>query len=160
MLIDIKYSKIKPNSYAIDEFGTVYSKYYNNRIMKTRIDKDGYLVITLKNDRNTYSRFGIHRLLLIAFRPVDNMENLQVNHIDGNKLNNSLNNLEWCTCEENLKHARNTGLNKVFGQIGENHIGHHITEDEAKNILLLYKNGKSNSEILKEVLNATKNIVN
>lgn len=120
--------------------------------MKTHIDKNGYLAIALKNDKNTYSQFGIYRLLLIAFRPVDNMENLQVNHIDGNKLNN----LEWCTCEENLKHARDTGLNKIFGQGEENH----ITEAEVKIILSLYKNGKSNSEILKEVPNATKNIVN
>ena len=58
MLIDIKYSKIKPNSYVLDEFRTVYNKYYNNRIMKTQINKDGYLVITLKNDRNTCSHFG------------------------------------------------------------------------------------------------------
>ena len=44
----------------------------------------------------------------------------------------------------------------MFGQIEKNYIG----RDEAKNILLLYEDGKSNSEILKEVLNATKNIVN
>ena len=159
MLKDITYSKIKPQAYAIDEFGIVYSKYYNYRIMKTSIDKDGYATITLKNDRNTYSHFGIHRLLLIAFKPVENMENLQVNHIDGNKLNNSLDNLEWCTCEENLKHARNTGLNKVFGQFGEKHINHRISEEDAKMILQLHRAGKRNSEILKAIPNATKNII-
>ena len=159
MLKDINYSKIKQNAYAIDEFGTVYSKYCGNRAMKTSIDKDGYLTITLKNDRNTYSHFGIHRLLLIAFRPVENMENLQVNHIDGNKLNNSLDNLEWCSCEENLRHARNTGLNKIFGQSGAKHITHRISEEEAKLILQLHEQGKSNSEILKIVSNATKNII-
>jgi len=107
--------------------------------MKTSIDKDGYSTITLKNDRNGYSHFGIHRLMMIAFRPIDNMENMQVNHIDGNKLNNSLDNLEWVTCEENLAHTRKTGLNKTFGQIGDKHPNSKITEEEAKEIISLHK---------------------
>lgn len=124
---DINYSKIKKSLYAIEEDGRVWSK-YNKKYMKTSIDKDGYATISLKNDRNGYSRFGVHRLLMIAYCPVNNMEEMQVNHKDGNKLNNSLFNLEWVTCKENLKHARENGLNNVFGKKGQQHIHHKISE--------------------------------
>lgn len=155
---DINYSKIKPNLYAIEEDGRVYSKYFK-RYMKTSIDKDGYPTISLKNDRNGYSHFGIHRLLMIAFYPIDNMENMQVNHKDGNKKNNNLDNLEWVTCEENLKHARDNNLNTAFGQKGAKHPNHKISEKEAKEIIRLYKEGVPPQKILEKVPNATKNIV-
>lgn len=156
---DLNYSKIKKGLYAIEEDGRVYSKTIK-KYMKTSIDKDGYSTISLKNDRNGYSHFGIHRLLMIAFNPIENMENMQVNHIDGDKTNNNLNNLEWCTTEENLKHARNNHLNEVFGKKGEQHINSKITEKEAKKIIELHKKGIKPRDILKEVPNASKNIIN
>lgn len=128
--------------------------------MKTSIDKDGYATISLKNDRNGYSRFGVHRLLMIAYCPVNNMEEMQVNHKDGNKLNNSLFNLEWVTCKENLKHARENGLNNVFGKKGQQHIHHKISEQQAKKIIELHKMGYKPNEILSLVPNSTKNIIN
>ena len=47
---------------------------------------------------------------MMCFNPVDNQNELQVNHIDGNKLNNRLDNLEWCTNQENRVHAVKIGL--------------------------------------------------
>jgi hypothetical protein len=46
----------------------------------------------------------VHRLVLEAFCPIENSENYEVNHKDGNIKNNNLNNLEWCTGEENRQH--------------------------------------------------------
>lgn len=54
--------------------------------------------------------FFVHRLVLKTFNPVEGMENLQVNHIDGDKKNNHLENLEWCTQSENQRHAFRMGL--------------------------------------------------
>nr|DAF58718.1 MAG TPA: homing endonuclease [Siphoviridae sp. ctxMM9] len=55
-------------------------------------------------------RYSVHRLVLENYNPVDGMETLQVNHIDGDKQNNNLNNLEWVTCQENILHAYKNNL--------------------------------------------------
>lgn len=64
-----------------------------------------------KGGRAPKKRMRQHRVLMETFVP--NPENKpQINHIDGNKFNNSLSNLEWCTAEENREHAIRTGLQK------------------------------------------------
>lgn len=53
---------------------------------------------------------GVHRFMLEAFNPRDDMHTLQVNHIDGNPMNNHIDNLEWVSGSENQKHAIRTKL--------------------------------------------------
>lgn len=81
--------------------------------MKTR-NKSGtnYQIINLQTVNNKKKTFRVHRLVLMAFVPFEGMEHFQVNHKDGNKANNKLNNLEWCTASENQNHAFKMGLNK------------------------------------------------
>lgn len=80
----------------------------NNKIMKTHYSTNGYLYISIC-DSNKVKHFKVHRLVAQAFIP--NPENKpQVNHIDGNKLNNCVNNLEWCNNSQNIKHAYDTGI--------------------------------------------------
>jgi len=72
------------------------------------IDKGGYLFVRLWSC-NSWKNFKVHRLVLRAFRPSNN-DILDVNHIDGNKKNNRISNLEWCTRAENHYHAIKLGL--------------------------------------------------
>ncbi|MCF0126429.1 MAG: HNH endonuclease [Clostridia bacterium] len=149
---NIVYSKIRENYYSIDENGIVYSKSRNNKPMKTALDKDGYVCLSLMNKNGGYSKFGVHRLVMVAYNPVKNMEELHVNHIDGNKQNNSLENLEWVTPQENIEHAWKTGLKK-------NSDKYTLNENEAKTVVKMLLEGKPNHEIIKEVPKATKGII-
>jgi hypothetical protein len=87
--------------------GRVVSK-YETVILKGSIDKDGYRVFRMMVDGVKKHVKG-HRLVLNAFAGCQPL--LDVNHKDGNKLNNSRTNLEWLTTAQNNAHAIATGLN-------------------------------------------------
>lgn len=104
--------------YQVSNLGRVKrisSKGLDGRLLKEKILKGGhfsntYKFVHLARDGKCKSEM-IHRLVAEAFIP--NPEKLPVvNHKDGNKLNNSSNNLEWCTQADNLKHAIDIGLVK------------------------------------------------
>ena len=77
------------------------------RNKKATLDKHGYLVLTLWKD-NKQSRKYVHRLMAEAF--IEGDCSLTVDHIDGDKLNNRLDNLEWVTLSENTRRQHATGL--------------------------------------------------
>ena len=80
--------------YIIDEYGNIFS-IASNRYLSKQIDKYGYECIALT--KNSITRhFKIHRLVAEAFIPNPN-NYPQINHKDENKLNNNIDNLEWCT---------------------------------------------------------------
>lgn len=97
--------------YQISNLGNVKSLKRNTareRILKQRLDKYGYLYVNLTKNgiRRT---FKVHRLVGIAFIP--NPENkYSINHIDFNKANNIVDNLEWATHKEQIKHDIDNGL--------------------------------------------------
>ena len=78
-------------------------------IRKLHTGNRGYNTVVLKFDKKQYN-VNIHRLVMEAFKPEEKFEGSFINHIDGNKLNNSLENLEWCTHKENMAHAKEKGL--------------------------------------------------
>ena len=105
-------------------------------------DKDGYLKVNFYKD-NKMKRFSIHRLVCIAFLP--NIENKPfVNHINGIKTDNSIENLEWCTQSENEKHAWNMGLKN---QNGVKNPMNKLTEMQILEIRSNLHNGKTQKEI-------------
>jgi len=96
--------------YEINKSSEVRSLNKNNyhNIMPQRIDRAGYWTIRPSN-RGKDATVYVHRILGFAF--VANPEDKpMINHIDGNKLNNSIDNLEWVTHSENMKHAYKLGL--------------------------------------------------
>ena len=94
-------------NYLVSSEGRVFSKYKKGVIAQEET-KYGYLNVTLYKNGNGKTR-KVHRFVAEAF--IDNPDNKpQVNHIDGNKKNNNVSNLEWVTAAENMKHACKTGL--------------------------------------------------
>jgi len=129
--------------YEVSNLGRVksFKRYKEGRILKCGKDRGGYLHVSLWKNKKGYTK-KIHRLILENFNPIDNMEKLQCNHIDGNKENNIYpENLEWMTCSENHKHAYRIGLmsnkgenNPMFGKKGKNcpNFGKHPSEETRK----------------------------
>lgn len=130
----------------------------------------GYKAVNLSDCGNSTLYF-VHRLVAEAFIP--NLENKpQVNHIDGDKTNNNINNLEWCTSKENNIHARKTGLNiarkgmyshmhlrtgdknPMYGKIGPMFMKHHSQETKLK-ISKIHK-GKTISEETKRKMSLSR----
>lgn len=89
------------------------SKYIDRvKILKPSMTTTGYWKIELSKDKKKKSK-KIHRLIAKAFIPNTNNKP-QINHIDGNPLNNNIDNLEWTTQKENVDHAIKVGLKKVL----------------------------------------------
>lgn len=98
--------------YQVNNRGDVKSL-KNNIILKPTPNTWGYLSVSLYNDGNR-KVFTIHRLVALHF--IEKNLDLVVNHIDGDKLNNNVYNLEFITQAENLNHAYRLGLNKIRGE--------------------------------------------
>lgn len=103
---NVKSLKRKRFNYRLQKIITVNSE----KTLKSSLDGKNYLFVTLQNDKSRKNS-KLHRLVAEAFIP--NPNNLpQVNHIDGNKHNNNVNNLEWCSGSYNVQESFRLGLSK------------------------------------------------
>ena len=138
--------------YQVSNLGRVKSLPRNGTIKEERLlkfneDDDGYFRINLSIAKRVSTTKGAHRLVAQAFIP--NPENkLQVNHKDGNKQNNLVENLEWCTNRENQQHAWDTGLQIAI--TGEDHANSKLTQADVDAIRERFKAGEADFEIAKD----------
>lgn len=116
----------------INKLGQVRSS-ITGALRKTGLSNSGYVCINLRYKGVQRNHF-IHRLVMIAFTERVVGKDF-INHIDGNKQNNALSNLEWCDRSHNMKHAYKIGLaeHKVMKKLGES--------PHAKQIIQLALNG-------------------
>lgn len=92
-------------SYQIDTNGVVYSK--KGHPLKCAVNASGYQYVTFSESGRLHS-YMVHRLVALQFLEPASDRLIYVNHIDGNKFNNHIDNLEWVTPSENIAHAINT----------------------------------------------------
>lgn len=152
----MKRKKLKNfKNYEIDKNGNIFA-YKRLRDFKTgyyykwiKLNPSnvfgGYSQISIFNNiSGKYKTYFVHRLVALTFIP--NPKNKpQVNHIDGNKHNNCVENLEWVTASENMKHAHKIGLQPSTA--GELNSMSKITNKKAINLIRDILNGKTNEEV-------------
>jgi len=138
--------------YKVSNLGRI--KNNSNKFKKLRLFKNGYLYVGLWN-KGISKTLLVHRLVALHF--IHNPESKkQVNHIDGNKENNAICNLEWCTRQENKVHAVKNGLFRTGGK-------HYMSKkvlDESSGIIydsakIASKELNINYSTLKSYLNGT-----
>ena len=110
--------------------------------------KNGYVKNSLVLKDGTSKSFFRHRLVMLCFCPNKKANELQVNHIDGNKENNSIENLEWCTNQENRIHAVKIGL--AARLIGEENPASKLKEEDVLDIINDLLNHIPYSQIMKK----------
>lgn len=134
--------------YAISSEGQVWS--YPKlgkpgRLRKIAIDGEGYKFIALQHNK-VRTQPKLHRLLAEAFIPNPGHYPC-VNHKDGVKLNNSLDNLEWCTYSYNIKHSFELGLSN---QIGSRNAYSKLNENDVVQIKQLVRSGRTQKSVAEE----------
>lgn len=114
------------DEYTIDTNGVVYNVTRNKYLKGTSISKQNrYVKIHLDKF------YTLHKLVAEHFVPNPNGYK-EINHIDGNRYNNSADNLEWCSHVHNIHHCWHTGLHML--QTGETNPFHKLTEEDVAKI--------------------------
>lgn len=149
----LNYKRIKQNTYLINEYGDVYS-IPRKRLLTKGVDKDGYYDIALQSNKGGRVTYRIATLVLVTFvgLPPNEMIDVTVNHIDGDRVNNHYSNLEWM----------DRGLNSSIGKIklkGELNNSHILTEKEVLEICELLLENKLNLKDIGKIYNVDKTTI-
>lgn len=145
--------------YTVDRFGNVYSlPRYGTGKFKRKMTwaprPNGYYFVTLSMN-NIQKRASVHRVVALAFLGEPDDSSKQVNHKNGDKSDNRVENLEWVTTSANQQHALANGM----APKGERSYRAIITEEQAKYVISSYAEGIKQVDIAKK-LGVSKHLVN
>lgn len=132
------------DKYQVSNFGRIKAlevhklrsdgkRYYRNeRILEPHVNKGGYAVAPISIPGSSL----VHRIVMDAFMPT-NDTSLEVNHLDENKLNNRLDNLEWCTHKYNNNYGNKPA--RMHSVLVERKIGRKLTDEQVAQVRFLYE---------------------
>lgn len=144
---------LEHNNYEISNYGNIKNK-TTRHILKPQIKSGGYAYIGLRID-GTKKHYSLHRLVVKYFVSGEK-EYFEVNHIDGNKLNNRFDNLEWISHKENMKHAHDSGLNNKFtrnSKLTETQVLEIFNSRSLKGAVQLAKEYNVNVTTIRDIIN-------
>ena len=139
--------------YCATEDGRIWS-IKSQSFISQRINRSGYYCVNL-SIRGKCKTFIVHRLIAKAFLP-NPLNKDTINHKDGNKLNNCVENLEWCTQKENMQHAWRSGL--LHPAKGMHTLNGRFLPSDIYEIRSLYSTGLSQRAIA-DIYNVTKGTI-
>lgn len=141
--------------YFINNYSEVFSD-FSGKFLKTSISESGYLVVSLNTIDGKRIQRRVHRLAMMTFKYFPGCENYQVDHLDGNKFNNNIENLEWVTAKENVNRAIKNNLRKSWTKENpKSIINEYIAIDIADKII----KGYTDEEILHMYPQINKSII-
>ena len=133
--------------------GSNWVRYYKSKQLSTKLTRNGYVQVEL-NKYNKGKLHLVHRLVAKAF--LDNPEDLpDVNHKSGNKQDNSVINLNWCSKSQNMKHR----VEELGIGLGEDNGNSKLTLDNVKEIRKLYEETKVTQKELSEIFKVGKSTI-
>ena len=153
------YPEIPKNRYWVSNKNRIYDNKNKKYLSVSHTDPKKNSSPYHKTSINNKS-YSMHRLIMMTFEPLDSsekMKNMQINHKDGDKLNNELWNLEWCTPKDNTLHAYYTGL--FVPVYGEDHCCATITDKQAKLICDMIASRKYKQREIAEIVGTSLSIV-
>jgi len=132
------YGNVESLTREVTEYRRTYIR--KGKILNKYYDKEGYYKVKLYKGDATFRNAPVHRLIAETF--LDNSNNYkEVNHKDGNPNNNYIDNLEWCSKNQNVKHAYDTGLKKLENYTGEGNACSKLTKEQVISIREEYATG-------------------